>query len=111
MDLAAVPLESRPTKRGRYNTHRRDVSLQKPKSTVHRQNHKTRQIGTDDDVQSSEEINDAQFGSVTFNLGLSNDSDDCEQHFQDFWHVLACISPHEPSPKDNSDGSLDTNWS
>ena len=114
MELDAVPLESRPTKRGRYNIHRREVSLQKPKGTVHRQNHKTRQIGTDDDVQSSDEINDALFGSGTFNLGLSNDSDDCEQHFQDSDMSLP-VSPHSheqfSSPEDNSDGSLDTNWS
>lgn len=90
--LAAIPvhndMEGRPRKRGRYNTHRRDVSLQKPKSTVYRRHHKARQLDTAEDDQSSEEINDALLESVTSNLILSNDSNHGDpkirtQHFPD----------------------------
>ena len=86
-------MESRPRKRGRYNTHRRDVFLQKPKSTVYRQHHKARQLGTADDDQSSEEINDAVLERVTSDLILSNDSDESDpaQHLQDFLYLPTAI--------------------
>lgn len=121
--LAAIPvhndMEARPRKRGRYNTHRRDVSLQKPKSTVYRQHHKARQLDTAEDDQSSEEINDALLESVTSNLILSNDSNHGDptirtQHFPDSGTSFSVshYSPQELSPhEDNSDGSLDMNWS
>ena len=111
-------MERRPRKRGRYNTHRRDVSVQKPKSTVYRQNHKARQLDTAENDQSSEEINDALLESV-----LSNDSNDCDptirtQHFPDpsMSFSVSHYSPEELSPhEDNSDGSqsspLDIDWS
>lgn len=109
-------MESRPRKRGRYNTHRRDVFLQKPKSTVYRQHHKARQLGTADDDQSSEEINDAVLERVTSDLILSNDSDESDpaQHLQDSGMSIS-VSPYSDqefsSPEDNSEGSLDMNWS
>ena len=87
-----IHVESRPRKRGRYNNHRRDVSLQKPKSTVYRQNHKARQLDTAENDQSSEEINDALLESdfiERFKWLWSNNS---YTAIPRSWHVLFCIS-------------------
>lgn len=109
---------NRPRKRGRYNTHRRDVSLQKPKSTFYRHDHyKAVQLTRDEDEQSSEEI--TNFPLLENSEASDDSADECDptiptQNFHESGMSLPlspCSRQELYSPDNNSDDCLEMNWS
>lgn len=109
---------NRPRKRGRYNTHRRDVSLQKPKSTFYRHDHyKAVQLTRDEDEQSSEEI--TNFPLLENSEASDDSADECDptiptQNFHESGMSLPlspCSHQELYSPDNNSDDCLEMNWS